>query len=193
MGGDFGWGVGEYYFSLQAEGGDPARDRIITLQYQPLGEGGPQGHLTILAEWEWGEKEAIRSILEKGLLDPSSGFIPVGFDLRRKLGFLVERARRHGFLKGIPEPVEAHVMPRRMVDLAEGPGGPPAEVEHLRAMDVEVATLYHRQRFQGILEHLERERRMVLEVYGRARNSPREGGPAGGGGRGTKGRCNPGR
>lgn len=175
--------MGEYYFSLQAQGWDPAKHRIVTLQFQPLEEGRPQGHLTVLAEWEWGEKEAIRSILETGVLDPSAGFTPVGFDLRRKLAFLAERARRHGLLKGGPEPPEHRPVPERLVDVAEAADPPPPEIEHLRAMDTEISALYGRQQFQGIVEHLERERRMVLHLYERMRDA------AWGG---TKGRYNPG-
>jgi hypothetical protein len=164
--------VGEYYFSLQAEGEDPAKHRIVTLQYQPLEEGRPQGHFTVLAEWEWGEKEAIRTVLETGVLDRSAGFTPVGFDLQRKLAFLAERARRHGLFRGGAEPTEQHLVPERSVDLAEAADSPPPEIEHLRAMDMEISTLYGRQQFQGIVDHLERERQMVLHLYQRIRNGP---------------------
>ncbi len=170
--GELARAVGEYYFSLQAEGEDPAKHQIVTLQYQPLEEGRPQGHLTVLVEWEWGEKEAIRSVLEKGVLDPSAGFTPVGFDLRRKLAFLAERARRHGILKGGGDPTEHHRVPKRLVDVAEAADSPPPEIEHLRAMDREISTLYGRRQFQGIVEHLERERQMVLHLYQRIRNGP---------------------
>ncbi len=80
---------------METTGDDPAQDRIITVQFQPLADGlTPTGALQIVAEWEWGEKQAIQTVLEKGVLEPTWDFVPVGNRLRFDLTFLIERATK---------------------------------------------------------------------------------------------------
>jgi len=52
-----------------------------------------------MAEWEWGEKQIIRMILEKGILQPDWDFVPVGNRLRFDLTFLIERATKWDLIK----------------------------------------------------------------------------------------------
>ena len=52
------------------------------------------GRFQILAEWEWGEKQVVQTVLEKGLLEPTWDFVPVGNRLRFDLTFLIERAAK---------------------------------------------------------------------------------------------------
>ncbi len=80
---------------METTGDDPAQDRIITVQYQALADGlTPTGTLQVVAEWEWGEKQAIQTVLEKGVLEPTWDFVPVGNRLRFDLTFLIERATK---------------------------------------------------------------------------------------------------
>jgi hypothetical protein len=84
-----------YYFDVETTGDDPQQDRIITIQYQSLGDDlAPSGAFQVLAEWEWGEKQIIQMVLDKGILEPTWDFVPVGNRLRFDLTFLVERATR---------------------------------------------------------------------------------------------------
>ena len=84
-----------FYFDQETTGDDPAQDRIVTVQLHQLDENlEPVGPFQILAEWEWGEKEIIQTILRKGLLQPGWDFVPVGNRLRFDLTFLVERATK---------------------------------------------------------------------------------------------------
>lgn len=89
-----------FYFDQETTGDDPQQDRIVTAQYQQLDDNlEPAGIFQIMAEWEWGEKEIIRLILEKGVLEPNWDFVPVGNRLRFDLTFLIERATRWNLIK----------------------------------------------------------------------------------------------
>ena len=48
----------------------------------------------VIAEWEWGEKQLIQTVLDKGVLEPTWDFVPVGNRLRFDLTFLIERATK---------------------------------------------------------------------------------------------------
>ena len=89
-----------FYFDQETTGDDPQQDRIVTVQFRQLDDDlRPVGPLQILAEWEWGEKQIIQMILEKGVLQPDWDFVPVGNRLRFDLTFLIERATKWGLIK----------------------------------------------------------------------------------------------
>src|SRR2546427_13212929 len=80
---------------METTGDDPQQDRIVTIQYQALADDlSPSGTSQVMAEWEWGEKQIIQLVLEKGILEPTWDFVPVGNRLRFDLTFLVERATK---------------------------------------------------------------------------------------------------
>lgn len=84
-----------YYFDMETTGDDPQQDRVVTIQYQPLGDDLQLiGLFQVLAEWEWGEKQVIQMAIEKGILETTWDFVPVGNRLRFDLTFLIERATR---------------------------------------------------------------------------------------------------
>src|SRR5437899_10334069 len=84
-----------YYFDIETTGDDPQQDRIVTVQYQPLDDDlSAVGPFQVLAEWEWGEKQVIQMALDKGVLEPTWDFVPVGNRLRFDLTFLIERATK---------------------------------------------------------------------------------------------------
>ncbi len=88
--------MGLFYFDVEAEGEDPQQDGLITIQFQALAEDlRPVGPFTVLTEWEWGEKEMVRSFLSRGVFDETWDFVPVGNRLHFDLTFLMERAQRH--------------------------------------------------------------------------------------------------
>ena len=67
----------------------------MTVQYQPLDDDlSAVGPFQVLAEWEWGEKQVIQMALDKGVLEPTWDFVPVGNRLRFDLTFLIERATK---------------------------------------------------------------------------------------------------
>jgi hypothetical protein len=88
-----------FYFDVETTGDDPQQDRIVSVQYRQLGDAfEPVGELQILVEWEWGEKQIVQAIMEKGALVANWDFVPVGNRVRFDLTFLVERATKWGLL-----------------------------------------------------------------------------------------------
>ncbi len=158
--------MSEVYFSLCTEGRDPATARILTVQYQPLEGSLPQGNLTVLAEWEWSEKEILRSLLNKGFLRRDSLHRLVGFDLQEKVAILVERAESLGLLsRGDREELAANPPPMAdLVHLLTSSGWRPG-YEHLRDWDKDVAALHGGGSFKAIVDHLHRERDITLDLY----------------------------
>ena len=62
--------MGLFYFDVEAEGVDPQQDRLISVQFQPLGDDlRPVGSFTVLTEWEWGLADTRRFWYTKPMLD----------------------------------------------------------------------------------------------------------------------------
>lgn len=162
------------YFGMTGEGRDPVASKVLTLQYQSFEDSQPLDNLTVMAEWEWSEKEIIRSILAKEFLQPGSPVRLVGFDLRDKLSFLVARAEYHGLLAKGGKGANLLADPPPLVDL--GPlafqGPVPSAYAHLRAWDQEVAALYRGRNLKAIVDHLHRERDISLDLYRGLRSPP---------------------
>src|SRR5437899_8882082 len=84
-----------YYLDVETTGDDPQQDRIVTVQYQALADDlTPTGLFQVIAEWAWGEKQVIQTVLDKGVLEPTWDFVPLGNRLRFDLTFLIERATK---------------------------------------------------------------------------------------------------
>jgi hypothetical protein len=89
-----------FYFDQETTGDDPQQDRIVTVQYHQLDENlEPVGMFQIMTEWDWGEKQIIQMTLEKGILQPTWDFVPVGNRLRFDLTFLIERATKWNLIQ----------------------------------------------------------------------------------------------
>jgi len=89
-----------FYFDQETTGDDPQQDRIVTVQYHQLDENlEPVGAFQIMTEWEWGEKQIIQMTLDKGILQPTWDFVPVGNRLRFDLTFLIERATKWNLIQ----------------------------------------------------------------------------------------------
>jgi len=77
----------EYYFDLETyspqERPDPTNDKIITIQFQKLSrDGGPNGDLQILTEWDCGsEKELLDRFRKIFFFGSDFSFIPIGMNL----------------------------------------------------------------------------------------------------------------
>ena len=73
--------MGTFYLDVETTGLDPAKDRIITIQFQELDRytGEAVGELVILKEWESSEKEILKEFIEKsGILDSYDfSFVPI--------------------------------------------------------------------------------------------------------------------
>ena len=92
--------VASYYLDIETDGLDEVQNKIISIQYAELerGTGRQLGELTILKEWELGEKEMLRRFIEDSPITNSYpfDFIPVGYNLGFEHKFLLEKSSKHG-------------------------------------------------------------------------------------------------
>lgn len=176
---DHDFAVMEYYFDIETLGDDPAQDRIATIQFQQLEGGEALGNLRVLTEWEWGEKEIIRSILEKGVLEPGWDFVPVGNRLRFDVTFLVERAERHKLRSWEPAQLKYYFFNKPMLDLSSVlvlmnrgrfEGSSLTNFTQKRELSNVVPAMYHKGEYEEILRYVEVERDAVLELYREVRS-----------------------
>ena len=91
--------MGTYYLDIETTGLDEVQNKIITIQYAELerGTGNLLGELTILKEWELGEKEMLRRFIEESPITNhySFDFIPVGYNLGFEHKFLLEKSSKY--------------------------------------------------------------------------------------------------
>jgi hypothetical protein len=183
--------VGLFYFDVEAEGEDPQQDRLVTVQFQPLGDDlRPVGALTVLTEWEWGEKEMVRSVLQKGVLEPTWDFVPVGNRLRFDLTFLIERGQRHGLKSWGPAELRRFWFEKPMLDLGSVlvlmnagrfEGSSIGNFMEKRP-SAEVPILYRQGKYPELLAYVEQEKdgtlallaelRSMLTAFGERKRKP---------------------
>ena len=91
--------MGTYYLDIETTGLDEVQNKIITIQYAELecGTGNLLGELTILKEWELGEKEMLRRFIEESPITNhySFDFIPVGYNLGFEHKFLLAKSSKY--------------------------------------------------------------------------------------------------
>ena len=84
--------MGQFYLDIETTGLNPAKDKIITIQFQELDRysGEPIGELIILKEWESSEKEILKQFISKtDILTGGFNFVPVGYNLNLFLKDLI--------------------------------------------------------------------------------------------------------
>lgn len=91
--------MGNFYLDIETTGLDEVTDKIISIQFVELerGTGRKIGNISILKEWELGEKEMIRRFAEESpicSLNPFD-FIPVGYNLKFEHKFLLEKSAEY--------------------------------------------------------------------------------------------------
>lgn len=162
-----------YYFDVETTGDDPQQDRIVTVQFQPLGDDlTPAGHFQIMAEWEWGERQVLQMVLEKGVLEPTWDFVPIGNHIRFDLTFLIERATKWKLLEWDHSKLKYYWFTKPYVDIGVvlvllnrgtfvGSG-----LHHFadKESGAIVPKLYRERRFPAIIEYVTRERDAVFDV-----------------------------
>ena len=168
-----------FYFDVEAEGEDPQQDRVITAQFQPLSdELRASGPLTILTEWEWGEKEILRLILAKGVLDETWDFVPVGNRLRFDLTFLMERAHFHQMRPFDPAQLRRFWFDKPMLDLGNvlvlmnGGKFDGSSIENFidKRPSAEVPILYRQGKYKQILDYVNQEGEETLALLAEIRS-----------------------
>ncbi len=174
-----GKGVGLFYFDIEAEGEDPQQDRLVTAQFRPLSDDlRPEGELTVLAEWEWGEKEIVRAILAKGLLDETWDFVPVGNRLRFDLTFLMEKAHQHGLRTWDPPALRRFWFNKPMLDLGSvlvlmnGGKFNGSSIGNFvdKRPSAEVPVLYRQAKYAEILDYVHREEEATMGLLAELRS-----------------------
>jgi hypothetical protein len=158
---------------METTGDDPQQDRIVTAQYQPLAEDlTPIGPFQIIAEWEWGEKQAIQMVLEKGILEPTWDFVPVGNRLRFDVTFLVERATKWKLVDWDMAKLKYYWFTKPYLDLApilvmlnrgEFAGSSLGKFSD-KESGARVPKMYREAKFAEIIEYVTRERDALLDV-----------------------------
>jgi hypothetical protein len=180
----------EWYFDIETEGTDPQADRILTIQYQSLEDGAPRGAFQVFAEWEWGEKEIVRQIVEKGLLDPTWDFVPVGNRLKFDITFIMEKAEKYDIKKFTLEGLRYYWFNKPLMDIAPVVllmnGGRFAGSSISRFSEKrnssEVPRLFREGRYPEVIEYITREKDetlalireagSLLEAFGVERSRP---------------------
>ena len=168
-----------YYFDVESEGEDPQQDRLVTVQFHQLGDDlRPVGPFTILAEWEWGEKEMLRTVMQKGVLDTTWDFVPVGNRLRFDLTFLIERATHHRLREWTPGELRRFWFEKAMLDLGnvlvlmnagKFEGSSIGNFVDKRPSG-DVPLLYRQGKFAEILEYVTREKDVTLALLAELRS-----------------------
>lgn len=167
-----------FYFDQETTGDDPQQDRIVTVQVRQLDDDlEPVGALQIMAEWEWGEKQILQMVLEKGVLQPNWDFVPVGNRLRFDLTFLIERATKWGLIKWDASTLKYYWFTKPILDLQpvlvlmnRGQfAGSSLHAFAEKDPGRRVPALYHQRAFPDIIAYVTREHEAVLDVLRDAR------------------------
>lgn len=168
-----------YYFDQETTGDDPQQDRIVTVQIRQLDDDlQPVGPLQILAEWEWGEKQIIAMVLEKGVLQPNWDFVPVGNRLRFDLTFLIERATKWGLVTWDAATLKYYWFTKPFLDLQSVLilmnrgrfAGSSLHVFSEKEPGSRIPALYRKGSYGEIITYVTQEHEAALELLREARN-----------------------
>jgi hypothetical protein len=164
-----------FYLDVETEGEDPQQDQIVTVQYQPLTDALQGiGEVQILAEWEWGEKQIVQAMKDRGLFETTFDFTPVGNRLRFDIGFLVERGMKHDVLGWDAAAVRYYFFRKPMLDLTpllilmnrgrfKGSGLQTFVPE--KKSGARVPVLYREGRYRDIIAYVQEEARLTLDLF----------------------------
>ena len=162
-----------YYFNVETTGDDPQQDRIVTVQYQLLADDlSALGDFQVIAEWEWGEEQVIQVALDKGVLEPTWDFVPVGNRLRFDLTFLIERATKWKLIEWDLAKLKYFWFTKPTIDLAPilvmlnrgsfvGSG---LHVFSEKESGARVPRMYRQGRYSEIIEYVTRERDAAVDL-----------------------------
>ena len=168
-----------YYFDIETTGDDPQQDRIVTVQYQPLADDlTALGPFQIITEWEWGEKQVIQMALDKGVLEPTWDFVPVGNRLRFDLTFLVERATKWKLIEWDLAKLKYYWFTKPYVDLASilvlmNRGSLAGSSLHNfsdKESGARVPKMYRSGHYSDIIDYVTRERNAAVDLLAEGRN-----------------------
>lgn len=128
------------------------------------------GSVQVLAEWEWGEKQVIQMILNKGVLEPTWDFVPLGNRVRFDLMFLLERATKWKLIEWDPGKLKYFWFTKPLLDLqtilvlmnrGQFTGSSLHEFSE-KESGRKVPFLYRQGRYEEIIEYVTEEHRALL-------------------------------
>lgn len=170
----------EYYFDIETEDSDPAKNRVIAVAYQPIRFDRPDGDLRILKTWELGEASLLKRVLKLGVLeaDPARAFefVPVGVNLAFDYNFLITRMRETGVRRWtVSQVLELfHSKPMKdmktalvmMNDGSFGGSGLDHFTRKKRSAGHVMLGLWGERNYRGIEKYIRGEAAGFFEVYG---------------------------
>ena len=150
----------------------------MTVQFQPLTDDlEPIGTFQVMAEWEWGEKLIIQMALEKGVLEPTWDFVPVGNRLRFDLTFLIERATKWKLIEWDLAKLKYYWFTKPYLDL--GPflvmmnrgafAGSSLQNFADKESGARVPTMHRQGKYQEIIDYVTRERNAAIDLFRESR------------------------
>ena len=163
---------------METTGDDPQQDRIVTAQYQPFTDDlVPMGTFQVIAEWEWGEKQLIQMVLEKGILEPTWDFVPVGNRLRFDVTFLIERATKWKLVDWDMGKLKYYWFTKPYLDLAPilvmlnrgAFAGSALGTFADKESGARVPKMYREGKYADIIEYVTRERDALIDVLKESR------------------------
>src|SRR3990172_11764152 len=136
------------------------------------------GNLQVLTEWEWGEREILRTILGKGVLGVTWDFVPVGNRLRFDLTFLMERGQHYKLWEWSPPEVRRFWFDKPMLDLgpvlvlmnAGRSDGSSIENFVDKRPSGDVPALYRQGKFGDILDYVNQEAGVTIALLAEVRS-----------------------
>ncbi len=162
--------MGNFYFDIETNGLDPKKDKIVTIQFQPLDRntGKPAGKLTILKEWESTERDILqRFIAESRIMDEYPfTFVPVGYNLNFEHNFLRERSALHSFT-----PID--ILNKPFIDLraigvlmnkGEFKDSGLDKISGKQSNGREIPRWYNNKEYEKIIEYIESEAREFVKL-----------------------------
>ena len=150
----------------------------MTVQYQALADDlTPTGLFQVIAEWEWGEKQVIQMVLDKGVLEPTWDFVPLGNRLRFDLTFLIERATKWKLIDWDMPKLKYFWFTKPYLDLAPvlvmlNRGAFTGSSLHTFAdkeSGARVPKMYREGLFQEIIDYVTRERDAAMDLLKESR------------------------
>ena len=170
----------EYYFDIETEDRDPAKNRVIAVAYQPIRSDRPGGDLGILKGWELGEASLLKRVLKLGVFEAEPArafeFIPVGVNLAFDYNFLITRMRKTGVRRWtLSQALEVfHSKPMKdmktaLVMMNDGSfvgSGLDRFTRKKRSAGHVMLRLWAERNYQGIEKYIRGEAAGFFEVYG---------------------------
>ena len=83
--------VARYYLEIASDT-DGGHQRILAVCLQELEGFTSKRRAQVLTRWEWGERELVRALVDRGALEPSDRFQAIGPHIAEDLALLLDRA-----------------------------------------------------------------------------------------------------